>query len=239
MSRTTSAPDLTGEGTPESTWSSCRQLADLPSWAPQPPAGGRVVVVAPHPDDEILGAGGTASHLGRMGATVDLVAVTDGEHSHPGLERYLRVARPLETLSAAAHLGITFSSISRLRHADGSVDEAELMEQLAARIRPEDLVLAPWSKDGHPDHDAVGRAAESVCARSGANLLAYLVWAWHWADPDDLPWDRAIRVDLENLADAKHRAAAAFHTQLAIEPVILPVHVQRRLLRPFEVLLRL
>lgn len=238
MAQTTSPPDLTGWGTPESTWARCSTLAALPAWQPRPPAGGRVVVVAPHPDDEILGVGGTIARLGRVGAQVDLVAVTDGEHSHPGLERYLRAVRPLETLAAAAELGIEFDSISRLRHPDGEVDEAKLIGQLAARIRPGDLVLAPWARDGHPDHDAVGRAVETACIGNSGDLLAYLVWAWHWARPDDLPWHRALRVDLDDLAVAKRRAAAAFHSQLAIEPVVLPAHIRPRLLRGFEVVLQ-
>lgn len=187
MNPTASPTDLTGHGTPESAWARCSALDGLPSWAPRPPASGRVVVVAPHPDDEILGAGGTTARLYRLGAQVDLVAVTDGERSHPGMDRHLRVVRPLETLVAASELGIEFGSTSRLRQPDGQVDEAKLIGQLTARIRPGDLVLAPWAGDGHPDHDSVGRAAETACSRTGADLLAYLVWAWHWASPDDLP----------------------------------------------------
>ena len=167
MTSQTSAPELTGQGTPEATWSRCSTLAALPPWSPRLPASGRIVVVAPHPDDEILGAGGITARLCRLGAQVDLVAVTDGEHSHPGLVRYLRIVRPLETLAAACQLGIDFGSISRLRHPDGQVDKTKLTGQLAARIRPGDLVLAPWARDGHPDHDAVGRAVETMCARIG------------------------------------------------------------------------
>jgi hypothetical protein len=43
---------------------------------------------------------------------------------------------------------------------------------------------------------------------------------------------------LDDLAVAKQRAAAVFHSQLAIEPVVLPVHVRHRLLRPFEIVLQ-
>jgi LmbE family N-acetylglucosaminyl deacetylase len=52
---------------------------------------------------------------------------------------------------------------------------------------------APWRHDGHPDHDAAGRAATIASAAAGAPLLQYLVWAWHWADPegDDPPGPNA------------------------------------------------
>lgn len=232
------APDLQGGGTLESIWSACSPLADLGRWQPRVPASGRVVVVAPHPDDEILGPGGTLARLSRVGAEVVLVAVTDGERSHPGMERHLRAVRPLESLAAAGRLGIEYGAVHRLRHPDGKVDERGLVDQLADVVQSGDLMLAPWRNDGHPDHDAVGRAAEQAAARSGAHLLSYLVWAWHWASPDDLPWEQALRVDITDVAAAKRHAAACFTSQIAVEPVILAAHVRRRLLRSYEVLLQ-
>lgn len=78
---TLSATDL---GTSERVW--LRSIAV--TRAPEVDWGKRgrvvVVVVAPHPDDETLAAGGTISMLVRRGFTVDVVAVTDGEASHPG-----------------------------------------------------------------------------------------------------------------------------------------------------------
>ena len=231
------ARDLDGAGTPECVWAESPQLAALPVCLPEPPADGRVIVVAPHPDDEILGVGGTIARLGGSGTSVVLVAVTDGEHSHPGLEDHLRAVRPHESLAAAARLGIQYHAVCRLQHPDGHIDEAILVEQLTQMVGAGDLVLAPWAHDGHPDHDAAGRAAVSAAARSGADLFAYLVWAWHWAHPEDLPWDRAFRVDIADLAASKRSAAACFHSQMSIDPVVLPLHVRSRLLRSYEVVL--
>jgi GlcNAc-PI de-N-acetylase len=47
------------------------------------------VIVAAHPDDEVLGAGGLISVLAASRARLRLVAVTDGEHSHLGHGRPL------------------------------------------------------------------------------------------------------------------------------------------------------
>ena len=71
-------------GTAEAAWRAWPALrllpmADSASWT-------SAVVVAAHPDDEILGAGGTIALLARAGARLRLVAVTDGEASHPGTE---------------------------------------------------------------------------------------------------------------------------------------------------------
>jgi LmbE family N-acetylglucosaminyl deacetylase len=213
-------------------------LAGLPAWQPALPPTGRVIVVAPHPDDEVFGIGGTAARLRSEGAQLELVAVTDGERSHPGQEDHLRTVRPQETLAAAGRLGLTFGPIYRLQHPDGEVDEHLLESQLVKIAAAGDLVLAPWSRDGHPDHDVVGRASERAAMRVGATLMQYLVWAWHWATPEDLPWGRAQRVDFPNLADRKRDAAACFASQITGDPAILPPHVRSRLLRSFEVLLR-
>jgi len=47
--------------------------------------------------------------------------------------------------------------------------------------------LAPWQRDGHPDHDAVGRVAEAVCHSYNLRLVRYLSAAWEWLQPEDLP----------------------------------------------------
>jgi LmbE family N-acetylglucosaminyl deacetylase len=231
-------PSLRGRGTPEAIWSRCEQLADVPTWRPEPPASGRVLVVAPHPDDEILGVGGTIARLCRSGAHVELLAVTDGERSHPGMENHLRALRPQETLAAAARLGIGFDRIRRLEHRDGRIDESILVEQLTDFLDEGDIVLAPWARDGHPDHDATGRAAERATAQTGADLYSYLVWAWHWAEPTDLPWHHALRIDIADLATRKREAATCFRSQTTVDPIVLPAHVRGRLLRSYEVVIR-
>ncbi len=42
---------------------------------------------------------------------------------------------------------------------------------------------ATWRGDGHPDHEAVGRAAAVAASRTGAVLLEYPIWMWHWLIP--------------------------------------------------------
>ena len=72
--------------------------------------------------------------------------------------------------------------------------------------------------DGHPDHEATGRAAAAAAKRAGARFLEYPIWMWHWATPDDpaVPWRyRAWRVELTpgDLA-TKAEAMRCFASQL-------------------------
>ncbi len=233
-------PRLDGDGTPESDWRACAPLRTLRPWRCPTPSTGRGVVVAPHPDDEILGVGGTSSLLAAADIDLVLVAVTDGENSHSGRSTELRQRRPVESTAAAACLAICPTRTIRLGHPDGDIAESRLQTELAGILRPGDLVLAPWDRDGHPDHDRVGRVVRDVANGRQAQLLSYLVWAWHWARPDsnDIPWGDAVRVELgPELARRKRGAVRYFTTQLiGPDPVLSPSAIER-LTRPYEVLL--
>ena len=72
-------------GTDERTWAAWPWLSTLPGAGRTGLAGVRsAVIVAAHPDDEVLGAGGLISMLAASCARLRLVAVTDGERSHRG-----------------------------------------------------------------------------------------------------------------------------------------------------------
>lgn len=212
---------LADEGTPEGSWRTWLGANELPSLV-MPPAT-HVVVVAPHPDDEILGCGGLLRRLHDEGLPITVVAVTDGEASHPDSvvtsPAMLTVRRTAEADVALARLGLGGAPRVRLRLPDGRVGHhrAALADALTAVSAPGALVLAPWEADGHPDHDAAGWAARDATVRSGARLLQYLVWTWHWAVPGDpsVPWERAVRSGLD-AADlrAKRWAIDAFESQL-------------------------
>ncbi len=184
--------------------------------------------------------GGTSALLSAVGVDIIGVAVTDGENSHPGRQAELRQRRPSESLAAAACLGLAPRQTVRLGHADGQLAEHRLTAELSELLRPGDLVLAPWLRDGHPDHDRAVRASRVAAERRHAQIMFYLVWAWHWASPrSDLPWTKAVRVELGlQLTDRKRPVVQCFTTQLAGPDPILPGTALQRLTRPYEVLLR-
>jgi LmbE family N-acetylglucosaminyl deacetylase len=210
-------------------------------------------VLAPHPDDEILAVGGLLATLARSGWGIDVVAVTDGEGSHPRSRTVtppeLAERRDRERAAALQRLGIGDARVTRLGCPDSAVSGVhDLAARLTAHLghdRGVRVCLAPWERDGHPDHDAVGRAARAACGGAGVPLLEYPVWAWHWAHPDgdELPWSRARRFVLDDdTRSAKRRAIAAYGSQ--VEPLgsgvgdeaILPPAVLARFHRPFEIL---
>ncbi|ONH28737.1 hypothetical protein BL253_18940 [Pseudofrankia asymbiotica] len=232
--------DLNGPGTPEATWAAAELPGRLPTVDPaslRPAPPGRVVVVAPHPDDETFGVGGTMVLLAALAAPVVVVAVTDGEASHPGRADELRRIRLAERAEALRRLGVADAEVHRLGLPDGDVGATAVAARLRPLLSADDLVLTPWQHDGHPDHDACGAAAAALVQPD--RLWFYLIWAWHWATPAELPWERAERVPLGAAATAAKRAAArAYASQLEGDTPILPPATLARLLRADEVLLR-
>lgn len=100
----------------------------------EPPAGSRVLVIAPHPDDETLGPGILLSRLTKKGAAVRVVVMTNGDgftdalaisyhELKPRREDYLSFGymRQKETLAAMALLGVPESAITFLGYPDGGL----------------------------------------------------------------------------------------------------------------------
>jgi len=233
-------------GTDERSWAAWPWLSTLPRAGLARLAGVRsAVIVAAHPDDEVLGAGGLISMLAASRARLRLVAVTDGERSHRGHASPAALARrrTAETAAALRALGARAAEVIRLQLPDSGLAarEDELTAALAPLLAGFDMCLAPWDRDMHSDHEAAGRAARQAGA---GHLFHYPVWMWHWAAPADprVPWDRALRVPLPPRAAGRKRAAIrCFASQTedrghGLGPVLSPGMIAH-FTRPMEVLL--
>lgn len=212
--------DGRASGTPAGIWEASARFADLPGLALPT---GRTVVVAAHPDDETLGAGGLLHRLAEAGRPADVVVVTDGAGSHAGSATLApEDLAPMRARELAAGVAVLSpgSTVTALGFPDGGTREHR--DAVAAALRaavgdaPLAVLVAPWRGDGHRDHRVVGEVCAELAAETGARLLEYPVWLWHWATPDhaDVPWDhlRALPLDDRDLT-AKRRALAQHVTQ--------------------------
>jgi LmbE family N-acetylglucosaminyl deacetylase len=156
----------------------------------------RSVVFAPHPDDEVLGCGGTIALKVQAGADVRVVIMTDGRTSHakyveaPALTKMRR----LEALEAATHLGLSPDAYTFLDFEDQRLQlHAEQAHrkvvELLQRLDPEQ-VFVPHRHDRLADHVATFRIVASALRtyRGRVALLEYPVWLWNtW------PWTGRLR----------------------------------------------
>jgi LmbE family N-acetylglucosaminyl deacetylase len=187
-------------------------------------AGLPFVVLAPHPDDETLGAGGLIAAACEAGQSAEVVIITDGSGSHPRSKLYPRQRlielRRREVERAGALLGLP---PGRIRHLglpdtrapkDGPALEAALKAILAiVRQVGAGALFTTWPGDPHSDHEAAALMAVAVARCLPAiRLWAYPVWAWHLDPrlPVERPRPRGFRIDISR-HQAKKRAALAAH----------------------------
>lgn len=137
------------------------------------------LIVAPHPDDETIGAYGLIRALKSRSARVRIVVVTDGAGSHPNSIRWPRprlvAERRRETLAAMRRIGVGAGEVTFLGLPDGGLAATSgvdtVLRRAASRCAP-DLLVVPAADDDHPDH----RRVAAALTRSPARRLQYLVW---------------------------------------------------------------
>jgi LmbE family N-acetylglucosaminyl deacetylase len=211
-------------------------LNGLPLWQPTEQS---IVLLAPHPDDETLGAGGFLAAQCLRSIDVTVVAVTDGENAYAGHTGLAAIRRP-EQVDALGRLGVSADKITRLGLRDSDVKSQvdELVERLIPLVCETTHLLAPWRGDFHPDHEACGSAAEEVARRTGARLTSYFFWTWHLGNislVSDLPL-RSFPLTEETM-EAKAEALSCHRSQLehSSGAPILPEDLLGPARRPFEV----
>ena len=136
----------------------------------------RILVLAPHPDDESLAVGGLVQRALARGIDPQLVFVTDGENNPwaqragerrwrigPAERERWRVRRRAEAQAALACLGAPGTATTFLGHPDqgltglllsGQLGLVRTLREMVCRWRPSFLV-APAFEDLHPDHSAL------------------------------------------------------------------------------------
>ena len=224
--------DPNQQGTDESVWRAALDAA--PSWLP---ATGRLLVVSPHPDDEVLGAGGLIRHWACARRPVTLLSITDGEAAYPdwpglGLVRRTELRRALDTLAGTRLLSVGLSI------PDGQVEQHAdtLRAALAAVCDRDTTLIAPYEADGHPDHDAAGKVCREFAQSSELAIARYPIWAWHHSSPAAMP-ARWGRFPLQRRSQrAKTAAVRCFSSQLSPDRrrPIIPAHVINYFSRPYE-----
>jgi len=181
------------------------------------PGAERVVVLAPHMDDEVIGCGGALARHRAKGAAVAVVFLTDGRQGGvlPPGERStgaadLAATRRNEARTALAEVGIT--DLVFLDGCDGGLADdaprlAGVLRTHLARLSPE-IVYLPCFLEEHPDHRAASELLRlAVLGTSPAfECFAYEVWT---------PLFPNCLVPIDAVLDIKKRALGHYRSQLA------------------------
>jgi LmbE family N-acetylglucosaminyl deacetylase/glycosyltransferase involved in cell wall biosynthesis len=183
----------------------------------------RILVLAAHPDDEVLGAGGSLALASSRGSAVRIWIATDGTGQEgareEGPEAYA-TRRRQEARQAAAALGVpapVFGGlVDRSLPTAPEVLERAVTEQLS-EFQP-DLVLCPSPAEIHPDHRALSEAVYGAVASSRPgdpdhDRFRFLRIAFYEISQPFLP--NAL-VDIAGVADRKDAALREYASQQAV-----------------------
>ena len=178
-------------------------------------SGRRVLVIAPHPDDETFGCGGALALHRQAGDPVRVVFVTDGGRgdSSGSADRVEYVAaRRSEANAACAELGV--DDLLFWDYADRATwQRPELSERLAdllEEFRP-DLIYTPSAHEIHPDH----RAATHWLLQAAGSLAPSCELAFYEVSQAGVV---NCLVDISPVVVAKIRAMNRYSSQLKERP---------------------
>jgi N-acetylglucosamine malate deacetylase 1 len=170
----------------------------------------RILVLAPHPDDEAIGCGGAILYHLRQGNEVHIVFLTSGENGGHGRSKIDTVqVRETEARCAARVLGVTKIEFWHLP--DGNIRlTTRAVEQMRKKLidfKP-DIVFVTHEREMHRDHRAAVRLLRrAFTGLSGQrpNVLGYEVWT---------PVQTiAASVDITGFLEKKLRAVRAYRSQ--------------------------
>lgn len=193
-------------------------------------APGDVLILAPHPDDEVIGCGGLIAQAQAQGRVAHLVFLSDGARgsSDPACRgATLAAAREREAHAAARVLNVPPERLHFFRLPDRSVPSTggefdAVVDALANMLRLNAIgtILTTTDDDPHPDHKAACRIAQAAAIRSGARLLCFPVWTWRIPRNRSVPNRglRGSRLDVRPQLDLKRAALAAHASQVADGP---------------------
>jgi LmbE family N-acetylglucosaminyl deacetylase len=190
----------------------------------------RILIIAPHPDDETLGCGGLIATLSRRGAAFRFVFVTDGGASHPRSRSWPRSRlagrRQAEACEALRRLEAGDAPCIFLGLSDAAMPAAHspawenAMTQIGAIAREfqPDLAVLPWRRDPHCDHRDSWKIAQAALRRSLAFpvVLEYAIWLDELGATEDYPQEgeaELVTLDITAVIAAKRAAIAAHATQ--------------------------
>ncbi|MBO9517198.1 MAG: PIG-L family deacetylase [Porphyrobacter sp.] len=186
---------------------------------------GRVLVIAPHPDDEILGCGGTIARLAAEGHEVHVAIATQGcppafsEESVEQVRREMKRAHEIVRVTRTHVLDLPAAALDQVPASELNAKIGRLVDE----VEPDTLFL-PFIGDIHGDHQLIFLAS-MVAARPRHDKAPSRIFCYetlsetNWYAPPTTPaFVPNVFFDITDTLDAKLDAFAAFESQVRSFP---------------------
>lgn len=203
---------------------------------------GKICVFAPHPDDEVLGCGGTIATRLKDGYDVSVVFLTDGRNSLRDIgvvsepsPSELKELREEEARRSSRVLGIPQENLVFLRIEDGTLEKNEKLARAKIdellKSSPEE-VFFPQEREFNIDHRATNHLVQESIRRVGVHPLEYqYIIAWLYplnilprVHPEPLQNKimstilrrNVVCIDISDFLSSKKAALDEYQSQLSI-----------------------
>lgn len=185
----------------------------------------RVLVIAPHPDDEVLGVGGTIVRLSREGHEIYIAIVTKGEPElfsssliKQGREEAMK-CHELLGVKETCFMDFPAARLDTVQHHRLNLAFSELISKVSPAV-----VFLPFSHDMHKDHRLVCESAlvalRPVVADSVRDILCYETLSeTNWNIPSGAEgFAPNVFVDISEFLECKLQAAELYGSQMKVFP---------------------
>jgi LmbE family N-acetylglucosaminyl deacetylase len=204
--------------------------SDIIPYHVSPPPGERIVVLAPHPDDETLGCGGTIRLLKKSGKQVKVIFLTSGDRANPsdpasrihhGEEHITdySIMREKEADKAMKVLGVTDYEFLRLPDRKLDVYFESVLGRLRDIIKEyaADTIFSPSMIELNPDHRTTAALAMEI-QRHWENIGAVRTSLLFYEVAT--PLRPNILIDISSARKIKRKAVKAYESQLRLTPYL-------------------
>jgi N-acetylglucosamine malate deacetylase 1 len=173
-----------------------------------------ILVVAAHPDDEVLGCGGTIAQYAKQGKEVVSLIFSDGDPLNDS-KKYITERRK-ESINAGKVLGISQVLFLGLPDNPFGPDlkkdtTFKKVENIIVKLKPKEI-FTHCSDDPHPAHRSVAQLVQKVVK---SNKLHAKVYAFKIGNPLKIKHRDSPRlyIDISKTMNLKRKAMKEFHSQ--------------------------
>lgn len=182
-----------------------------------------ILLIAPHPDDEIIGCAGLIQQALREGKKIDVMILSGGEKSHSGCchldASALIEARRNLSHKAAQIVGLSQEHLHFLNYPDGYITfehpETKQLQSFITNLKP-DAIFIPHKGESWSDHIEAGRIIQKITQDiPNVQLYEYCVWFWFY-NVWNIDWKNARILKMSKSEhQCKLKAMDAYITPLA------------------------
>lgn len=148
----------------------------------------RTLIIAPHPDDEVIGCAGLIQQTLKQGKQIYICMLTGGEASLRDYskmsEEELKKQRLSLTKKITIQLGLSADHLFLLNFPDGNINQHhpdfQSLKQIIQQIKPDAIYVPHQKGEGWSDHIEAGNMAKEITKDTTIHLYEYCVWFWYY-----------------------------------------------------------